>query len=169
MKGTPVRSCVPTQGFEIREYPESVWVCTKGEVDPKADPMNDWEKRFDSPFDAMSSAEFEDTPNNDMFMRLFKYIVGVNKEAVEIEMTRPVTTKKTPRDDNGLELHEMCFWTGTPWVGKELPEPIDEQVYIQKREKMVVFVRYIHLLLILYLPCPNQEAHFQRVWRLGLV
>ena len=55
--------------------------------------MNGWEKKYDGPFAAMSSATFEDSPNNEMFMKLFKYIVGVNKAAAEIEMTRPVTTR----------------------------------------------------------------------------
>ena len=30
-----------------------------------------------------------------MFMKLFKYIIGVNSEATEIDMTTPVTTKRT--------------------------------------------------------------------------
>ena len=29
-----------------------------------------------------------------MFMKLFKYIIGVNSEATEIDMTTPVTTKR---------------------------------------------------------------------------
>lgn len=72
---------------------------------------------------------------------LIRYIVGVNKGNVEIKMTRPVATHITPIA-NGEYKSEMCFWTGTPWVGKDLPEPIDKKIYVQKKPEMMVYVRY---------------------------
>ena len=75
-----------------------------------------------------------------MFMKLFKYIIGVNSEATEIDMTTPVTTKRTKMADN-KENHQMCFWTGSEWADKELPEPIKEDVYFETREAMQVFVK----------------------------
>ena len=41
------------------------------------------------------SAEEKRKDKKGMFMKLFKYIIGVNSEATEIEMTTPVTTKRT--------------------------------------------------------------------------
>lgn len=76
-----------------------------------------------------------------MFRKLFKYIIGVNTEAAEIEMTRPVTTKRTRLVLN-REKHEMCFWTGSEWENRQLPKPIKDDVYIQNREPLQVFVRY---------------------------
>lgn len=68
-------------------------------------------------------------------------MLGVNKGNVEIKMTRPVTNKITEIEDDKFES-ELCFWTGSPWKGKKLPEPIDSRkIYVQKRPKMVVYVR----------------------------
>ena len=55
-------------------------------------------------------------------------------------MTRPVTTKRTRLVLN-REKHEMCFWTGSEWEYKDLPQPIKNDVYVQKREPMQVFVK----------------------------
>ena len=39
------------------------------------------------------------------------------------------------------EKHQMCFWTGSEWADKELPEPIKEDIYFETREPMQVFVK----------------------------
>ena len=39
------------------------------------------------------------------------------------------------------EKHQMCFWTGSEWENKELPEPIKQDVYFETREAMQVFVK----------------------------
>ena len=75
-----------------------------------------------------------------MFMKLFKYILGVNIEATEIEMTTPVTTKRTKMALN-REKHQMCFWTGSEWEKKELPKPIKDDIHFETREPMQVFVK----------------------------
>ena len=42
---------------------------------------------------------------------------------------------------DNLVSEETCLWTGTPWVGKDLPKPLDDKVYMQNRDKMQVYVR----------------------------
>merc|ERR1711944_6908 len=76
-----------------------------------------------------------------MFKKLFQYIIGVNSQQAEIKMTRPVTTiKKKVKGSSNMEMEVMCFWTGTPWANKQLPEPIDNSVFIQNRPELTVFV-----------------------------
>ena len=50
---------------------------------------------------------------------LSRYILGVNSEATEIEMTRPVLTSVVATENNLVD-QEMCFWLGTPWENKEV-------------------------------------------------
>jgi hypothetical protein len=42
-----------------------------------------------NPFLAMSSSDWEKTPSSKMFKTLYKYIIGLNEDSKEIEMTRP--------------------------------------------------------------------------------
>lgn len=108
------------------------------------DPMKGWKERFgDEPMKAMMEYKETKGTNSQMFKKLFRYIVGVNSESVEINMTTPVTTLRKPvADQPEMEEQEMCFWTGTPWQDKELPKPIDKDVYIVTKPPMDVFVRY---------------------------
>ena len=59
----------------------------------------------------------------------------------DIEMTRPVVSISTPVDyENEIFDIEMCFWTGTPWIGKPLPEPLKSgSVYKKKLPKMAFY------------------------------
>ena len=50
---------------------------------------------------------------------VFRYILGVNQEAVEIEMTRPVPTSVIPVENNLVD-QEMCFWLGTLYQSKDV-------------------------------------------------
>ena len=50
---------------------------------------------------------------------LSRYILGVNQDATEIEMTRPVLTSVLATENNLVD-QEMCFWLGTPWENKEV-------------------------------------------------
>merc|ERR1711951_309488 len=56
-------------------------------------------------------------PRNKMFMRLFKYILGVNSEG-----------------------QERCFWWGQEWQDKPAPQPIKEDVYVTEKQKLTVYV-----------------------------
>ena len=50
----------------------------------------------------------------------YRYIVGVNQDAIEIEMTRPVPIKVTPVKTSPKIDYEMCFWLGTPYESQEV-------------------------------------------------
>merc|ERR1712223_2146881 len=129
--------------YEIREYPASKWVCTEEVKNVDEDPYENWRSRFDNDGRrAMMeiSAEEKRKEKKGMFMKLFKYIIGVNSEATEIDMTTPVTTKRTKLALN-REKHQMCFWTGSEWENKELPKPIKDDVYFETRKPMQVFVK----------------------------
>merc|ERR1712242_298482 len=58
-------------GYEERKYPSVMYACTE----------MTYEKSW------------KDRPQSKMFMRLFRYIAGVNKDSQEIEMTVPVWSK----------------------------------------------------------------------------
>jgi len=138
--------------YELREYPAAKFVCTKmSEVVPSKDPMNGWQQTFNNnPLVAMSASKRakkkDKAPRNKMFMRLFKYILGVNSEGVEIDMTTPVPTTHFARlNQDGevvedLEDQEMCFWLGQEWQNKPLPEPIKDDVYVTEKQKLAVYV-----------------------------
>jgi len=135
--------------YTVVRYPASKWVCTSLEVDLTQDHMKGWQDKFENGMMAMiwkmqnkKNKNVEADASSIMFDKLFKYIIGVNSAAEQIAMTAPVTTYRTQIDNNpNMEKQEMCFWTGTPWEDKELPEPINEDVYLQDRESMDVFVR----------------------------
>jgi len=138
--------------YELREYPAAKFACTKmTEVVPSKDPMNGWQQKFNNnPLAAMAAsknAKKEDrAPRNKMFMRLFKYILGVNSEGQEIDMTTPVPTTHFARlSQDGdvvedLEDQEMCFWLGQEWQDKPAPQPIKEDVYVTEKQKLTVYV-----------------------------
>ena len=53
-------------------------------------------------------------------LTVYRYILGVNQEAVEIEMTRPVPTSVIQVEDSNFVDQEMCFWLGSPYESKEV-------------------------------------------------
>lgn len=130
------------QEYNVVKYPATKWVCTKDMVDVGNDPLNNWKEDFgDDAFAAMKAMK-SGSPSSKMFKKLFRYIIGVNKEQETIEMTRPVTTiRKMVKGRPNMELEVMCFWTGTPWENKKLPDPMDDSVFIQNRPEITVFVR----------------------------
>ena len=80
---------------------------------------------------------------NKMFMRLYKYIIGLNEDNIESDMTRPVTTKMMAQRRSRTYDEEMCFWLGSKYdqIGREPPRPIDRQVTIEDRNEMTFYVR----------------------------
>jgi len=57
----------------------------------------------------MNSAGWKKRPSSGMFMKLFRYISGVNEERQEVEMTVPVLNKMTPMEDDQMNM-DMCFY-----------------------------------------------------------
>ena len=131
-------------GYEIHRYPQSKWACTKAyDVDPIKDPMNNWQTMYDNnPFMAMSKTAWKRRPMNKMFMRLYKYIIGLNEDNIEIDMTRPVTTKMIQQRRSRTYDEEMCFYLGSKYdQDRDPPRPIDRQVMIEERQEMTFYVR----------------------------
>ena len=60
----------------------------------------------------MSSSEWKDLPMNKMFKSLYRYIIGLNDDNIEIDMTRPVINKMIPQRRTRKYDEEMCFWLG---------------------------------------------------------
>ena len=84
------------KGYEERRYPSMNQACTEVEYKmPEQEEVvedsdeEDWtaEKVMEW---MQSSKKNKKRPENEMFMKLFKYISGVNKKGQEIEMTSPV-------------------------------------------------------------------------------
>eukprot|EP00088_Acartia_fossae_P002214 TRINITY_DN10879_c0_g1_i1.p1 TRINITY_DN10879_c0_g1~~TRINITY_DN10879_c0_g1_i1.p1 ORF type:complete len:361 (+),score=116.59 TRINITY_DN10879_c0_g1_i1:36-1118(+) len=128
--------------YELREYPEMKFACVQSEVDNAEDPLAGLKNM--NPFIMMSSKRWKKTPQSVMFMQLFKYISGVNKEGQEVEMTRPVSTHhavKEQREGGDLEVQEMCFYIPQEHQANP-PQPLDTSpVYIHTRPNMRVYVR----------------------------
>ena len=40
-----------------------------------------------------------------------------------------------------MEMEVMCFLTGTPWATVELPQPVNNSIFIQRRPEVDVFIR----------------------------
>jgi len=98
--------------YEQRYYPAATYVCNKTQnIDTAADPFGGLEKM--NPWKLMSSRRWKHHHTSKMFMELFKYISGVNKNTESIEMTRPVLTEHVVVQEDPLgnyEDQEMCFY-----------------------------------------------------------
>ena len=131
------------QDYNVVKYPASKWVCTKDTVDISYDPMKNWQNDFDNdPMAAWRAKKKLKMPSSKMFKKLFRYIIGVNSQQANIEMTRPVTTiRQKVKGSQRLEVEVMCFWMGSEWQNKEVPEPIDNSIFVQERPELTVFVR----------------------------
>merc|ERR1739844_813101 len=130
-------------GYEMRQYPSVKWVCT--DVTYKME-KEDSVSRDTNDFnlikmvqEMMSGKGWKNKPQNKMFMKLFRYIAGVNKERLEIEMTVPVLSSMEPGED-GMMKKEMCFYL-TKEVQNNPPQPEDPDVKIKQKKEMVVFVK----------------------------
>jgi len=111
-----------------------------------------------NPLTVMSSKRWKRHHTSQMFMELFKYISGVNKNQEEMEMTSPVVTThyivKEDTDGN-YEDQEMCFYLPSQYQEKHehevresrheqmtAPPPLDNnKVYLKTKPAMYVFAR----------------------------
>jgi len=140
--------------YEKRLYPGVSLVCTYDHVDTAGDPLAGLDRL--NPRVIMQSRRFNKTPQSVMFMKLFRYISGVNQRGEEIEMTKPVTTlHKIVREERigNIELQMMCFYLPSKYqpehshevaarhaaVSPPLPEE-DSQIVLYNRPEMEVYV-----------------------------
>merc|ERR1719334_358881 len=109
----PYETLQKLDGYEERKNPSVKWACTEatydeyGEEGEDGDGSSEWNimKMMKMITDKKS---WKNKPDNKMFMKLFRYISGVNVERQEIEMTVPVLTQMTPSD--GKMTKDMCFY-----------------------------------------------------------
>ena len=81
------------QGYEERKYPSVMYACTEMTYDaPDDEDSEEW--GLERAIKWMTNKKsWKDRPQSKMFMKLFRYIAGVNKDSQEIEMTVPVWSK----------------------------------------------------------------------------
>jgi len=131
--------------FEIREYPSVKWVCTNMtyKMDlTKTDELNDSESEFGvltAVRKMMSGSSWKKRPSSGMFMRLFRYISGVNEERQEIEMTSPVLSKMKPDQETKEMENRMCFYLDSA-AQENPPTPQEETVYLMTSDPLKVAV-----------------------------
>merc|ERR1711992_214614 len=126
-------------GYEERSYPSVNYACTEMTYDaPDDEDSEEW--GLERAIKWMTNKKsWKDRPQSKMFMKLFRYIAGVNKESQEIEMTVPVWSKMIVSQD-GKITKEMCFYI-TKEFQSNPPEPVDPEVKIVKSKERVVFVK----------------------------
>ena len=89
------------QGYEERRYPSVNYACTELEYDLPEDDGSEWGMVRVLKW-ISNEKSWKDKPDSKMFMKLFRYIAGVNKKSQEIEMTVPVWSKMQPSAVSGI-------------------------------------------------------------------
>merc|ERR1711990_162539 len=94
-------------GYEMRQYPSVKWACTEltyereedlseveeGEAAATLKALQEWQSK---------KRDRKNKPQTKMFMKLFRYISGVNKEQQEVAMTAPVLTSMKMLEGNKI-------------------------------------------------------------------
>merc|ERR1712147_43971 len=130
-ESVPYETIQEYEGYEERRYPSGNFACTELTYEMPED-KDDGEWTLEKVMEWMSTSKSrKGKPENKMFLKLFRYIAGVNSEAQEIEMTVPVISKLAPSEDNKI----------TKEFQENPPQPIDKDVVIKKSSERVVFVK----------------------------
>merc|ERR1712176_425603 len=84
-----------SEGFEERLYPSMKFACAELTYPMEAEERKEGEEwgLLDMIKKMTSRKSWKKEPSSKMFMKLFRYISGINSEQEEIEMTVPVLTK----------------------------------------------------------------------------
>jgi len=130
-------------GYEERVYPSVKWACT--EMTYEMNEEDNVEEEEGSQWNVikmmqemMSKKSWKSRPSSKMFMKLFRYISGVNEEQEEIEMTVPVLTRMTILEDKKINK-QMCFYLNKAHQ-ENPPTPTEEGVVIEQNQEFTVFV-----------------------------
>merc|ERR1711910_18100 len=128
-------------GYEERKYPSVKWACTEAtyQVEEQEDDATEEWSMIKMMQMMTNKKSWKKKPENKMFMKLFRYIAGVNKERQEIDMTVPVLSRMVPLGDGKMNK-QMCFYL-TKEVQDNPPQPEDPDVKIEQKKEMVVFVK----------------------------
>merc|ERR1712038_1885328 len=116
-------------GYEERRYPSVNYACTEMTYDAPDDEDNE-EWSLERAIKWMTNKKsWKDRPQSKMFMKLFRYIAGVNKESQEIEMTVPVWSKMRVvfvKQFGGYAMQDSVWMKEAEKFKKELSERSDE-------------------------------------------
>merc|ERR1711973_1024702 len=136
----PYEVLAKANGYEERKYPSVMYACTEMTYDtPDDEEGEEWSLERVMRW-MTNKKSWKERPQSKMFMRLFRYIAGVNKESQEIEMTVPVWSKMVVNKEDGKITKDMCFYI-TKEFQSNPPEPTDPEVKILKSKERVVFVK----------------------------
>jgi len=134
-------------GYEMRLYPSVKWACTeltyeREEAEAEEEVVN-VEDEAAATLKALqeyssSKRERKNKPQYKMFMKLFRYISGVNKEQEEVAMTAPVLTSLKLLANNQV-TKEMCFYMEKKHQANP-PTPVDPDVKIVTNKEFTVYV-----------------------------
>jgi len=130
--------------FEVREYAPLKWVCTDMTYDMDFAALEKAENDDESEFGILNNfrqafSGGKKKPSSVMFMRLFRYISGVNAQRQEIEMTSPVLSKMSPNKEAGEMKNRMCFYLDSA-AQENTPAPEEDTVYLYTSEPLTVAV-----------------------------
>ena len=131
--------------YEKRLYPAMTMACSEmvyniteedggEETDGKVSSMMNMYRR-------MTTQLLKKKPSRLMFMKLFRYISGLNEGVEEIPMTSPVLSLVMPLAKRGIHK-QMCFYLGKRFNTVEPPKPRNREVEIIIKEK---FELYVHI------------------------
>merc|ERR1719266_16392 len=87
---------------------------------------------------ASSKKSRRNKPQSKMFMKLFRYISGVNQQQEEVEMTSPVLSTIKLLENN-MMTKEMCFYLEKKHQANP-PTPVDDAVKIEQNKEFTVYV-----------------------------
>jgi len=139
----PYNTVQKYQGYEERVYPSVKFACTdmtyqKDAEDDGGEGEGEWS--IVTMIKQMANKKgWKKRPSSVMFMKLFRYISGVNVERQEVEMTVPVLTTMQELDGDKM-YKQMCFYL--PREHQESPPtPSEEGVVIQQLKEMTVLVK----------------------------
>merc|ERR1711990_1312399 len=128
-------------GYEMRLYPSVKWAYTEltyemevvnVETDEAAATLKALQEYSSSKRDRKNKPQYK------MFMKLFRYISGVNKEQEEVAMTAPVLTSLKLLANNQV-TKEMCFYMEKKHQANP-PTPVDPDVKIVTNKEFTVYV-----------------------------
>merc|ERR1711974_490252 len=127
-------------GYEMRQYPSVKWACTELTYEREED---DEEEEAVATLKALQEYQSQkrkrkNSPQRQMFFKLFRYISGVNKEQEEVAMTAPVLTSIKLLDGNQI-TKEMCFYIEKKHQVNP-PTPVDPDVKIETNKEFTVYV-----------------------------
>merc|ERR1711990_796592 len=132
-------------GYEMRLYPSVKWACTELTYE-REDTEEEVEVETDEAVATLKALQEyqskkkdrKNRPQTKMFMKLFRYISGVNKEQDEVAMTAPVLTSMKLLEGNQI-TKEMCFYIEKKHQANP-PTPVDPDVKIETNKEFTVYV-----------------------------